>query len=358
MPAIAVHHTATEDSPWDGPAAVAAMPNDEAVLHYCHAWEAAGAGDQKGDYKFPHAKTKGGPANVPGCRNGLARLSGSTIPGADKPGVRSHLQAHLDDANKKSDNAGHVLVSAGFQNLVRRARPAVGGDRPGFRFATEDDGTATLHVMGPIGGSMWGGGTSAEDFVAQLAEVTGPLNVRINSGGGDAFDGITMMNALRDHPHTVNGTVAGMAASAASIIAMGCDSLAMAPGSQLMIHRASVGVYGNAAELKSWIAELERMDTSIAELYQARAGGDLADWETAMADETWYTPKQAVAAGLADHIAEPAAKAGNETDNRYHAGVGPGTPAAVLAGPATNPFQWTDEDRAAFVAHLTKKGLR
>jgi ATP-dependent protease ClpP protease subunit len=114
--AMPIHHTATVDEPWDGPAAVAAMPNDDAVLRYCHAWmtdEAAAEkpakgdddlDDQKGSYKFPHHKTKGGPANVAACRNGLARLEGSSIPESQKAGVRAHLQAHLDDANKGGDD--------------------------------------------------------------------------------------------------------------------------------------------------------------------------------------------------------------------------------------------------------------
>lgn len=113
--ALPVHHTDTVDEPWDGPAAVAAMPNDDAVLRYCHAWmsdEAAAetpkegdddADDQKASYRFPHHKTKGGPANLAACRNGLARLPGSKIPDSDKPGVEKHLQAHLDDANKDDD---------------------------------------------------------------------------------------------------------------------------------------------------------------------------------------------------------------------------------------------------------------
>jgi ATP-dependent protease ClpP protease subunit len=113
--AMPIHHTATTDEAWDGPAAVAAMPNDDAVLRYCHAWmsdEAAAekpaegdddADDQKSSYKFPHHKTKGGAANLAACRNGLARLSGANIPDADRAGVKAHLQAHLDDANKGDD---------------------------------------------------------------------------------------------------------------------------------------------------------------------------------------------------------------------------------------------------------------
>ncbi len=118
--ALPVHHTATVDEAWDGPAAVAAMPNDDEVLRYCHAWmsdEAAAekpekgdddADDQKSSYKFPHHKTKGGPANLAACRNGLARLSGADIPDGDRAGVKAHLQAHLDDAESDdSDGASN-----------------------------------------------------------------------------------------------------------------------------------------------------------------------------------------------------------------------------------------------------------
>lgn len=118
--ALPVHHTATVDEPWDGPAAVKAMPNDDAVLRYCHAWmtdEAAAetpkegdddADDQKSSYKFPHHKTKGGPANLAACRNGLARLSNADIPDGDRAGVRAHLQAHLDDAKGDDEASNHA----------------------------------------------------------------------------------------------------------------------------------------------------------------------------------------------------------------------------------------------------------
>jgi ATP-dependent protease ClpP protease subunit len=120
--ALPVHHTATVDEPWDGPAAVKAMPNDDAVLRYCHAWmsdEAAAetprqgdddADDQKVNFKFPHHKTKGGPANLAACRNGLARLSNADIPDGDRAGVRAHLQAHLDDAKDDGDADNHAQL--------------------------------------------------------------------------------------------------------------------------------------------------------------------------------------------------------------------------------------------------------
>ncbi|WP_199572743.1 head maturation protease, ClpP-related [Streptomyces murinus] len=123
--ALPVHHTDTVDEPWDGPAAVKAMPNDDAVLRYCFAWQSDDAArepheegdddadDQKANYKFPHHKTKGGPANLAACRDGLARLGNSSIPEGDKAGVRKHLQAHLDDA-KQADNTadGWTVLTA------------------------------------------------------------------------------------------------------------------------------------------------------------------------------------------------------------------------------------------------------
>lgn len=113
MGAIAVHHTPTTDEPWDGPAAEAAMPDDDAsVFHYCFAWvDSSAPAKEKGSYKFPHHKKKGGPANLDACRNGLARLSTAHIPHGDDAGVKAHLQAHLEDAKKatKSATGGHEV---------------------------------------------------------------------------------------------------------------------------------------------------------------------------------------------------------------------------------------------------------
>lgn len=96
MTAIGAHSTATEDSSWDGPAAVSAMPANAATLRYCHAWrDPAGDPEAKATYKFPHHRTKGGPANLAGCRNGLARLPGAHIPEEEKAAVERHLRNHL-----------------------------------------------------------------------------------------------------------------------------------------------------------------------------------------------------------------------------------------------------------------------
>lgn len=326
MGALPVHHTPTVDTPWDKSAVKA---DDETGFRYCYAWvDGSADASLKGSYSFPHHLDEGGPANVSACRNALARVGNSSIPAADKPGVRRHVQAHLDDANKKSGNSARLLAPAGMQAMMRRIHALAPTDgRKWYRFTNAADDESTLYIFGPIGGWF---GANAEDFVEDLAQVSGPLNVHINSGGGDAFEGITIANLLRNHPSTVNGVVAGMAASAASIIAMACDSLTMSPGSQLMIHRAMKGVYGNRDDMAEAIDMLDRMDTSLAGLYQLRAGGEMADWAAAMQAETWYTPQEAVDAGLADHIAEPPDKAGEEQPAWGNDVGREGVPAPVL----------------------------
>jgi HK97 family phage prohead protease len=102
MPALPVHYTATTDAPWDGPAAVAAAPNDPDVLRWMHAWRDPDADPEtKVAWKFPHhAPRVGSPANLAAVRNALARLPQADIPDADRPGVEAHLRAHLEDAQR------------------------------------------------------------------------------------------------------------------------------------------------------------------------------------------------------------------------------------------------------------------
>lgn len=300
MPAIGVHHTATVDEPWDGPAAVRAMPNAKATLHYCHAWEDTDPGDEKADYRFPHHKTKGGPANLPACRNGLARLDGSTIPDGDKAGVKAHLQAHLDDADDSDDDGTSNLTPAWYTSMRARFQPR-GDGRPWYTIqAKDDDGPAEVLLYDEIGGWF---GLSAEDFAKDLAKVKAKqITLRINSPGGSVFEGLAIYNSLRQHPAKVTTRVEGLAASAASFIAMAGDTVQVCRGSMMMIHDAmGIGV-GNAAEMRDLADLLDKASANIADLYAARCGGGVDQWRDAMKAETWYTAREAVEAGLADEM--------------------------------------------------------
>lgn len=146
-------------------------------------------------------------------------------------------------------------------------------------------------------------GVTASDFVNELKGVQAQkIQLSINSPGGDVFDGLAILNSLRQHPASVDVVVDGVAASAASFIAMAGETVKMAPQSMMMIHDASGLVIGNAQDMTEMAALLEKTSDNIAAVYAQRAGGKQDEWRTAMKAETWYTDQEAVDAGLADEI--------------------------------------------------------
>jgi len=307
--AIGVHHTATEDSAWDGPAAEAAMPNNAATLHYCFAWEDEAGSDVKEDYKFPHHRTKGGPANIPACHNGLSRLENSSIPDGDKAGVRAHLQAHIADHNKKSgdsaDNAVQQFLARRREQLKATAK-ATTGSRPWYSIqarASEPD-VVDVMITGEIGWDV-DSGVFARALAAPDVANAKTLNVSLNSIGGDVFDGIGIYNGLANHPGRIVMTVTGLAASIASVIMMAGDEIIMGRGSEVMIHDAHAVQIGNAADMAKMAEILDRTSDNIATFYAERAGGTPKEWREIMRAEKWYNAQEAVDAGLADKVAPP-----------------------------------------------------
>ncbi|WP_188043672.1 head maturation protease, ClpP-related [Changpingibacter yushuensis] len=182
-------------------------------------------------------------------------------------------------------------------------------------------------------------GVSGKAFADQIGQLdVDELNVFINSPGGSAWDGVAIMNALRRHRATVNVSVDGLAASAASVVAMAGDHISMNRGSQMMIHDASVSyVSGNADELRSTADLLDKLSGSIADVYAARTGGSSTAWRDQMRDETWFTAEEAVLAGLADEwVDAPAAEAKFDLSIFTHAGR-KNAPAPALILPASEP---------------------
>ena len=161
---------------------------------------------------------------------------------------------------------------------------------------------ARVRIYDTIGGWF---GTNAAEFVGELDALdVDELEVHINSPGGAVWDGLSIMNALKQHRARVTIIVDGLAASAASIIAMAGDEVVMAEGSQMMIHRASGGAWGNAAFLRDTAAILDKIDGNLAGIYARRAGGTRESWLDLMTAETWYDAAEAVEAGLADRADE------------------------------------------------------
>jgi HK97 family phage prohead protease len=177
---------------------------------------------------------------------------------------------------------------------VYNALEPVDGDPDGV-----DTGRSDVFIFDEIGGSM---GVDANALIAEIQNIDGPLNVRINSPGGSVFDALAIRSALEHHPHDVRVYVDGIAASAASVLALAGNEVVMMPGSQLMIHDASAPDSGNPEDHRNMATFLDRQSDNIADLYRIKGGGTVDEWRAAMQDETWYFAQEAVDAGLADRV--------------------------------------------------------
>lgn len=143
---------------------------------------------------------------------------------------------------------------------------------------------------------------SARDFRAKLKEAPGDIVLRINSPGGDVFDGIAIYNDLVRHAGHVRVEIVGLAASAASLIAMAADEIAIADNAFVMIHRAWTGTLGNEEDHAASAELLRGIDRAMAATYVARTGQLLPAVRQLMDAETWFGGQAAVDAGLADEL--------------------------------------------------------
>ena len=150
-------------------------------------------------------------------------------------------------------------------------------------------------------------GVSAKAFIAELGQLPkgAPLELRLNSPGGSVFDAVAIYNALKRHEGTVTVTIDGIAASAASYVAMAGDTVVMPENAFLMIHDPSGLVMGTAADMRAMAEALDKIAGALVKGYTAKSGKPEDEIAALMADETWFTAAEAVEAGLADSIAEP-----------------------------------------------------
>lgn len=170
--------------------------------------------------------------------------------------------------------------------------------------ATEPDDTGTVMVDldGQIGWDIQAGDVAR--MMANIPSTATRLDVHLNSPGGNVWQGIKIGNVFRRSRLDVHVHVIGIAASAASVLAMGADRVVMHPGSFMMVHNARATVLdGTAPDLVAMAELVEKINTQMAELYAARAGGSAAEWAETMAAEEWFTAAEAVSAGLSDELA-------------------------------------------------------
>lgn len=168
-------------------------------------------------------------------------------------------------------------------------------------------------VDSEIDAEYWGG-VAPQSFIKALRALTAnTIHLRINSPGGSVFAARTIETALREHKARIVVHIDGLAASAATFIAMAGDDIVMSPGAMFMIHKAWTIAWGNADDLTATAELLSKLDGTLADTYAARTQGDkeqIADW---MAAETWFTAQEALAAGFIDRILEDAPAADAST---------------------------------------------
>lgn len=168
----------------------------------------------------------------------------------------------------------------------------------------ENDDKAIIYVYGTIG-DHWKDekANRAKDFAKALDDLSPKaLEIRIDSPGGDVFEGFAIASAIQRYEGETHVFVDGMAASAASYIAVMADKVTMNDFAAFMIHNASGIVIGNRDDMRETADLLERLDNSIAGAIASRTGMNLEDAKAAMSAETWYFGDEALEAGFCDEV--------------------------------------------------------
>lgn len=200
---------------------------------------------------------------------------------------------------------------------------------------------ADVYLFSEIG--FWG--VTADEFAREMQQVDAKtVRLHLNSPGGDAWDGQAIYHTLREHPAAIEVRVEGIAASAASTIALAADPgrLLMAKHAMMMIHDPWTITVGDARDHQKTQEVLDRLGDAIAGFYADRAGGSAREWRDRMLEETWYSDQEAVDAGLADGIVGDEAPA-----NAFDLSVFRNTPKHLL-GPSDDdgPVTKRDAERA------------
>ena len=171
----------------------------------------------------------------------------------------------------------------------------------GIKAAKSDDNS--ISVFDVIGADWYGDGVTASRIAAALRSIGGAdVTVNINSPGGDMFEGLAIYNLLREYEGKVTVKVLGLAASAASIIAMAGDEVQIGRGAFLMIHNCWVYAMGNRHDLQQIAADMVPFDKAMNDIYVARTGLDASTIDAMMDAETYIGGSDAVEKGFADRL--------------------------------------------------------
>lgn len=171
--------------------------------------------------------------------------------------------------------------------------------------------SADIYVYGYVAADSWDAWLPDDTYPKQFAEDlkalgdVGEIHLRINSAGGDVFSASTILALLRDHPANVVSHIDGVAASAATIIALAGNEVIAPSNAMLMIHVPSGGLFGNAADHRQFADTLDKIRDSLVTVYVARTGKDPADLIALMDVDTWMSAQEAKDLGLVDTVVSP-----------------------------------------------------
>lgn len=144
--------------------------------------------------------------------------------------------------------------------------------------------------------------TSPSKVIGALPKDNSEVEVTINSGGGDVFAGSEIFTALKEYKGNVTVKIVGLAASAASVIAMGADKILISPTAQMMIHNVSTSAGGDYRTFEHTAEILKSANQSIANAYKTRTNKSDEELKSLMDAETWFNAQSAVEHGFADEI--------------------------------------------------------
>ena len=215
--------------------------------------------------------------------------------------------------------------------------------RTWYNFKQTDTDPAVLSIFDDIGAF----GVSAKSFLNDLASAQGDsVRVEINSPGGDVFAGLAIYNGLRNSGKKVNVRVLGLAASAASLVAMAGDTIEMPENSFMMVHNPWGFAMGGASDMRDTADMLDKLGTSLASTYAKRTGKSAEEITALLDAETWMSAAEAVDAGFATAvISEVPVKAAFDLD-RLPANVRAAYASAKASAPAPAPAPAPEDDPA------------
>lgn len=196
----------------------------------------------------------------------------------------------------------NLLPVANFNAKEKGGVSPLAFDRWNPAIKASDENDNTIGIYDPIGYDYWDdSGVTAKRISAALRSLDGAdVVVNINSPGGDVFEGLAIYNLLREYKGHVTVRVLGVAASAASFIAMAADEIQIARAGFFMIHNAWTGLWGNRNDLRETADFLEQIDDTIADIYHVRSGLSMDELKADMDKERWINGRDAIDSGFAD----------------------------------------------------------